>query len=78
MSTQQHVSSIAEYKRSALLKYCKENGIKKYQLDELSVSNNLHKLGLFYLFFKCIIVFIYKLYVSIYVFVLARISIYYY
>ena len=50
MSTQQYVSSIAEYKRSALLKYCKENGIKKNQLDELSVSNNLHKLGLFCLF----------------------------
>ena len=29
------VSCIAEYKRCATLKYCKENGIEKNHLDEL-------------------------------------------
>ena len=48
MSTKQHVTSIAEYKSCAILKYCNENGIKKYQLDDLSTSNNHHKLGMFY------------------------------
>ena len=47
MSTQQLVSSIAEYKRYAILKYCKDNGIKKSHLDELLISNNLRKLGMF-------------------------------
>ena len=50
MSTQQLVSSIAEYKRCAILKYCNENGIKKSYLDELLISKNLHKLGMCYSF----------------------------
>ena len=52
------VSCIAEYKRCAILRYCKENGNIKNQLDELSISNNLHKLGLrcfLYLFIEKII-----------------------
>ena len=52
MSTQQHVSSIARYKKYAFLKYCNENGIRKNQLDESLILNKLHKLGLF-----CFIVF---------------------
>ena len=56
MSTQQLVSSIAEYKRCAILKYCNENGIKKSHLDVFLFSNNLHKLGMFYSFidFLCL------------------------
>ena len=50
MSTQQLVSSIAEYKRCAILKYCKDNGIKKSHLDEFLISNNHNKLGIFYSF----------------------------
>ena len=46
MSTQQQVSSIAEYNRSAILKYCNENRIIKHQLDELFTSNNPYKLGM--------------------------------
>ena len=49
MSTQEHESSIAEYKRSAFLKNCNENGIKKYQLKDLSISNKHHKSGLFHI-----------------------------
>ena len=41
----ENVSSIAEYKKCAILKYCKENGIEKNQLNELSISKKLHKLG---------------------------------
>lgn len=40
------VSSIAEYKKCAIPRYCKENGNIKNHLDELSISNNLYKLGL--------------------------------
>ena len=47
MSTQQHVSSIAEYKICAILKYYNENVTKKSQLDELLMSNKLYNLGLF-------------------------------
>ena len=47
MSTQQHVSSIAEYKIRAILKYYNENVIKKKHLDELLISNKLHSLSLF-------------------------------
>ena len=47
MSTQEHGGSIAEYKRSAFLKNCNENGIKKYQLKELSILNKHHISGLF-------------------------------
>ena len=50
MSTQQLISSIAEYKRCAILKYCNENGIKESHLEEFLVPNNLHKLGLCYSF----------------------------
>ena len=64
MTIQQHVSSIAEYKRCAFLKYCNENDINKHQLDELSISNNHHKLGLFYWFIIWIIIFILKTYDS--------------
>ena len=45
-----NVSSIAEYKRCAILKYCNENGIKESHLEEFLVPNNLHKLGLCYSF----------------------------
>ena len=48
----ENVGSIAEYKRSAILKYCKENGIEKNQLDELSISNKLHNLGLGYILYR--------------------------
>ena len=48
MSIQENGSSIAEYKRIVFLKYCNENGIKKYQLKELSILNKHHKSGLFY------------------------------
>ena len=47
MSTQQYVTSIAEYKRCAFFKYYNENGIKKRQLGELLILNKLDKLGLF-------------------------------
>ena len=46
----ENVGSIAEYKRCAILKYCNENGIKKSHLDEFLISNNHHKLGIFYSF----------------------------
>ena len=48
MSTQQHVSSIAEYRKCAFLKYCNNNVIKNHQLDELLTLNDLLKLGQFY------------------------------
>ena len=41
------VSSIAEYKRCAIQKFCIEYGIKNYQLNKLSISNDLHNIGLF-------------------------------
>ena len=44
------VGSVAEHKRCAILKYCKENGIEKNQLDILSLSNELHNLGMSYSF----------------------------
>ena len=47
MSTKQHLSIVAESKICAILKYYNENVIKKNQLDELLVSNKLHKLSLF-------------------------------
>ena len=47
MSTQEHESSIAEYKRKAFLKYCNENGIEKYKLKKLSILNKHQKLDLF-------------------------------
>ena len=47
MSTQQHLSSIAEYKKIVFLKYCNENGVKKIQTDEISISNKHRKSGLF-------------------------------
>ena len=40
------VSCIAEYKRCATLKYCKENGIEKNHLDELSILKQRHISGL--------------------------------
>ena len=47
MSTKQHLSTVAEYKICAILKYYNENVIKKNQLDELMNSNKRHNLGLF-------------------------------
>ena len=44
------VNSIAEYKRCATLRYCKENDTKKHQLDEVSISKKLHNLGLYSFF----------------------------
>ena len=44
------VSGVAKYKRCALLKYCNESVIEKNQLDILSNSNELHKLGMSYYF----------------------------
>ena len=49
MSTQENGSSIAEYKRSAFLKNCNENSIKKFQLKEVSILNKHHKSGLFHI-----------------------------
>ena len=46
----ENLGSIAEYKRRAILKYCNDNGIKKSHLDELLISNNHHKLGMFHSF----------------------------
>ena len=43
----ENVGSIAEYKRCAILKYCKENGVEKNQLEDLFISKKLHKLGFF-------------------------------
>ena len=43
----ENVSSIAEYKKCAILKYCNENGNIKKQLDNFFISIELHKLGLF-------------------------------
>ena len=40
------VSCIAEYKRCATLKYCKENCIDKNHLDEVSTSKQRHISGL--------------------------------
>ena len=41
----ENLGSIAEYKRYAILKYCNENGVEKYQLDKLSISDELQKSG---------------------------------
>ena len=46
----EHVSRIAEYKKFAILKFCNKNGINKKQLDEISISNEHYKLGLYYFF----------------------------
>ena len=62
MSTQQHVSSVAEYKRCGFLKHCNENGIKKYQL----ISNNHRNLGLFYWFIKLITIFLFLSYIKVF------------
>ena len=40
------LSSIAEYKRCAIVKYCNENGVENNQLDILSISNEVHKIGM--------------------------------
>ena len=45
------LGSVVEYKRCAILKYCDENGIEKKQLDKLSISDELRKLGMSYCFF---------------------------
>ena len=42
------VSSVTEYKRCAILKYCDENGIEKNQLNILSIINKLQTLGMSY------------------------------
>ena len=41
----ENVSSIAVYKRCAILKYCNENGNINNQLDEFFISNDVHMLG---------------------------------
>ena len=41
----ENISSIAVYKRLAILKYCMEIGIEKNQLEDLLISKKLHKLG---------------------------------
>ena len=41
----ENVSSIAVYKRCAILKYCNENGNINNQLDEFFISNDVHILG---------------------------------
>ena len=46
------ISSIAEYKRCAVLKYCKENGIEKNNLEELFISNKLRNSGLYYILYQ--------------------------
>ena len=51
----ENVSSVVEYKRCAILKYCNENGIENYQLDVSSISNELHNLGMCYCFLLSII-----------------------
>ena len=43
-------SSVAEYKRCAILKYYIKNGIEKNHLDELSIPTDFNFLGLFILF----------------------------
>lgn len=50
----QNIYRIAEYKMFAILKYCKENGIQKQQLDMLLTSNDLLKLGMSYFFLTSI------------------------
>ena len=60
------VSSIAEYKRCAILKFCKENGIETNQLKNLFISKKLHKLGLYY-FFKSIILIDFECYQNIFI-----------
>ena len=65
-------SSIAEYKRCAFLKYCNENDNKKHQLDKLSTSNDLLKLGIFYWFVILILIFILNYMKVFSVFVIAR------
>ena len=50
-----YLDCIAEYKRCAILKYCNEYGIEKYQLDMSSISNEHHKLGMCYCFLTRII-----------------------
>ena len=51
------VSSVTEYKRCAILKYCDENGIEKNQFDILTISKKLCKLGMSYCFLLFIIYF---------------------
>ena len=48
----ENVGSIAEYKRCAVLKYCKENGIEKNNLEELFISNKLRNSGLYYILYQ--------------------------
>ena len=40
------VSNVTKYKRCAILKYCNENDVEKNQLDILSISNELRKVGM--------------------------------
>ena len=54
----EYIDCIPEYKRCAILKYCRENDIEKNQLDLLSISNELCKLGMSYCFLTSIIYFV--------------------
>ena len=69
------VGSVAEHKRFAILKYCKENGIEKYQLDVTSISNELYELGVCYCFLTSSISIILKLYEIFYMLVIDEINV---
>ena len=45
MKIDEDVSSIAEYKKCAILKYCNENGIDTNHFDKISISNDFLLLG---------------------------------
>ena len=60
------VSSVADFKRYAILRYCDENGIEKNQLDILSIPNKLQKIGISYCFITSIISSILELYENFY------------
>ena len=69
------VSSVAEYKRCAILKYCNENDIEKNQLDSLSISNELCKLGISYCFLTSIIYFVFEFYKNYCMIVIEKINV---
>ena len=64
------VSGVAKYKRCAILKYCNESAIEKNQLDILSNSNELHKLGMSYYFLTSIMSIILELYENFFMLVI--------
>ena len=54
----ENVSSIAQYKRCAVLKFCNENGIENNQFEILFISKKLHELGLYSLFKSIILIYV--------------------